>query len=130
MTSKLMLTLGAALLSGCAGLTQQDSVSLNALLPSLLAGNDLPAETSLNDKSTLQLGSEGLVAGCWLLLWLLGAGCWLLGPGCLVMVADCWLLVVGCWLPVAGCWSLVAGCGSLIAGCRFLAAGCWLMVAG
>lgn len=63
MTAKLMLTLGAALLSGCAGLTQQDSVSLNALLPSLLAGNDLPAETSLNDKSTLQLGAEGHWSG-------------------------------------------------------------------
>jgi hypothetical protein len=59
MTSKLILTLGAALLTGCTGLTQQESNSLDAMLPSLLAGNALPAATSLNDKSTLQLGSEG-----------------------------------------------------------------------
>lgn len=63
MTPKLILTLGAALLSGCAGLTQQNSTSLNALLPSLLAGNALPSEASVNDQSTLQLGREGHWSG-------------------------------------------------------------------
>jgi hypothetical protein len=33
-----------------------------------------------------------LVAGRWLLV--------------LVLVAGCWLLVAGCWLLVAGCWLL------------------------
>ena len=32
---------------------------------------------------------------CWLLYWLLGAGCWLL-------VGGCWLLAAGCWLLAAG----------------------------
>lgn len=63
MTPKLILTLGAALLSGCAGLTQQNSTSLNVLLPSLLAGNALPSEASVNDQSTLQLGREGHWSG-------------------------------------------------------------------